>query len=218
MRLFVEGLFIMVSGVTTEQDALLSVGLGANAVGFEFGPTPRRVSADDARDIIHRLPSGTVTVGAFRNEMPTRIVEVANRLGLHAVQLDGRMTGDEVRYVSERVNTVMRSLSVADTAMVSSIEQYVDYFLLPEQDERAALEESLALFGDERLTRPTIASGGLSATNVVEVVQNYPVWGVDARSSMESEPTAKDPVLLREFIANARWADANAYVERPRRG
>ena len=44
MRLRGEGLFIKISGITTEEDALFSIGLGASAVGFEFGPTARRIS------------------------------------------------------------------------------------------------------------------------------------------------------------------------------
>ena len=53
-----------------------------------------------------------------------------------------------------------------------------------------------------------------SASNVVDIVQNYPVWGVDARSGVEVAPGVTDPVLLGQFIANARWAYDNAYVER----
>jgi phosphoribosylanthranilate isomerase len=63
-----------------------------------------------------------------------------------------------------------------------------------------------------------MASGGLNPSNVVEVVQNYPVWGVDVRRGVESEAGVKDPVLLGEFIANARWAYDNAYVQRHRTG
>jgi hypothetical protein len=34
------------------------------------------------------------------------------------------------------------------------------------------------------------------------------------RSGVESAPGVKDPVMLGEFIANARWAYDNTYVER----
>ena len=61
---------------------------------------------------------------------------------------------------------------------------------------------------------PIVASGGLNPSNVVDVVQNYPVWGVDVRSGVESAPGVKDPVLLGQFIANAKWAFENTYVER----
>jgi len=82
VRLNTEGIFIKVSGVTTEDDALFSIGLGASAVGFDFGPTPRQISVNAAHDIVRRLPVGAISVGVFRNEMPQRIVEIANTLGL----------------------------------------------------------------------------------------------------------------------------------------
>ena len=36
MRFTTEGLFIKIAGITSEEDALFSVGLGANAIGFDF--------------------------------------------------------------------------------------------------------------------------------------------------------------------------------------
>ncbi len=90
----------------------------------------------------------------------------------------------------------------------------VDCLVLPESDEPEALVDSLELFLESSPRVPVIASGGLNASNVVDVVQNFPVFGVDVRSGVESAPGVKDPVMLGEFIANARWAYDNTYVER----
>jgi phosphoribosylanthranilate isomerase len=214
VRLQTEGLFIKVSGVTTEDDALFSIGLGASAVGFDFGPTPRQISVNAAHDIVRRLPVGATSVGVFRNEMPQRIVEIANTLGLTAVQIDGVVSSEELSYVSERVNTVLRTLaSTANHDLVKSLEG-VDYVVVPESDDHYSLMDSLELFSDIEVRTPIIASGGLSPSNVVDIVQNYPVWGVDVRAGVEKSPGEKDPVLLGQFIANARWAFDNAYVTR----
>lgn len=212
MRFNTEGLFIKVSGVTSEEDALFSIGLGASAVGFEFGPTPRRISPNDAHDIVRRLPQGAISIGVFHNEMPQRIVEIVNTLGLSGVQIEGAMTKSSLAYVVERVNTVLRALPSGAEAIRNDPLDGVDYFLLPEADDVAALHDCLSAFQDTALRTPLIASGGLDSSNVVEIVQNYPVWGVDVRSGVEIEPGVKDPVLLGEFIANARWAFSNAYV------
>jgi phosphoribosylanthranilate isomerase len=214
VRLNIEGLFIKVSGITNEEDALFSIGLGANAVGFEFGPSPRQISTVAAHDIIRRLPHGAVSVGVFRNEMPQRIVEVANTLGLTAVQIDGTIAKEELAYVAERVNTVLRTLP--STTIIDSSVQLAgaDYLLLPESDDYNSLVDCLETFLDETLRVPMVASGGLTTSNVIDVIQNYPVWGVDARSGVETSPGIKDPVLLGEFIANARWGYENTYVER----
>jgi phosphoribosylanthranilate isomerase len=214
VRLSTEGIFIKVSGVTTEDDALFSIGLGASAIGFDFGPTPRQISVNAAHDIVRRLPAGAISVGVFRNEMPQRIVEIANTLGLSAVQIDGTVAPEEITYVSERVNTVLRSLpSTANREFVAALSS-VDYLVIPESDDQYSLMDCLELFGDQELRTPIIASGGLTPSNVVDIVQNYPVWGVDVRTGVEKSVGEKDPVLLGQFIANARWAFDNAYVER----
>ncbi|HUX03325.1 MAG TPA: phosphoribosylanthranilate isomerase [Acidimicrobiales bacterium] len=214
MRFIVEGLFIKVSGVTTEEDALFSIGLGANAVGFEFGPTPRQISPAQAHDIVRRLPQGALSIGVFRHEMPQRVVEIANTIGLSGVQIDGPISVEELRYVADRVNTVLRSVSSTANVAAWPLEAGIDYIVLPEADDHHSLVDCLEVFSDETLGVPLIASGGLTASNVVDVVQNYPVWGVDVRSGVETAPGEKDPVLLGEFIANARWAYDNAYVAR----
>ena len=214
MRLNTEGIFIKVSGVTTEDDALFSIGLGASAVGFEFGPTPRRISTTEAHDIVRRLPAGAISVGVFKNEMPQRIVEISNTLGLSAVQIEGAITRSSLDYVAERVNTVIRCLSLSEGHRDLDAVPGVDYFLLPEDDNVDALIDCLAIFQDPSLRTPLIASGGINSSNVVEIVQNYPVWGVDVRAGVETSPGVKDPVLLGEFIANAKWAYDNAYVSR----
>lgn len=212
MRLTTEGLFIKVAGVTSEEDALFAIGLGASAVGFDFALTPRQISVAAAHDIVRRLPQGAVSVGAFRSELPQRIVEVANTLGLSAVQIDGPIAPAELAYVCERVNTVFRMVPEGTTRL--ALRDGVDYLVLPESDERAALAAALNLVADTDGRVPLVASGGLDPVNVVDVVQNFPVFGVDVRGGVESAPGVKDPVLLGQFIANARWAYDNSTAER----
>jgi phosphoribosylanthranilate isomerase len=212
VRFNTEGLFIKISGITTEDDALFSIGLGASAVGFEFGVTPRQIAPSAAHDIVRRLPSGAISVGVFRHEMPQRVVEIANTLGLSAVQIEGAITLDELTYITERVNTVLRT--VPDGTNRLSLLGGVDYLVLPESDDRPALADSLELFLDAGPRVPLIASGGLTPASVIDVVQNFPVFGVDVRSGVETSPGTKDPALLGEFIANAKWAYENSYVER----
>src|SRR6202008_3684518 len=90
------GVFIKVCGVTNEDDALLAVAMGADAVGFVFAPSPRQVHPEVVRDIVKRLPPEILTVGVFRNETPERVIDVVGRTGLKGAQLHGGETAEDL--------------------------------------------------------------------------------------------------------------------------
>ncbi|MEC8018139.1 MAG: phosphoribosylanthranilate isomerase, partial [Actinomycetota bacterium] len=56
-------MFVKICGITTEDDALLAVAMGADAVGFIFAPSERQVAPRHVYDITRRLPAETMTVG-----------------------------------------------------------------------------------------------------------------------------------------------------------
>ena len=82
-------MFVKICGITNEDDALLAVAMGADAVGFIFAPSPRQIAPQQAYDITRRLPPEILTVGVFRDEHPKRVVELAHRSGVKAAQLHG---------------------------------------------------------------------------------------------------------------------------------
>ena len=82
-------MFIKICGITNEQDALLAVALGADALGFVFAPSPRQVAPSKVREIVRRLPSEIVTVGVFRDELPKRIADIMQEAHLQGAQLHG---------------------------------------------------------------------------------------------------------------------------------
>ena len=68
--------FVKICGITNEDDALLAVALGADALGFVFAPSSRQIAVQQAYDIARRLPPEVMTVGVFRNEHPARVVDI----------------------------------------------------------------------------------------------------------------------------------------------
>ena len=88
--------------------------------------------------------------------------------------------------MSERVNTVLRSLpSTANHDLVTRHCPASTTSSIPESDDHYSLMDCLELFSDQEVRTPIIASGGLTPSNVVDIVQNYPVWGVDVRAGVE---------------------------------
>ena len=82
-------MFVKICGITNEDDALLAVAMGADAVGFVFAPSPRQIAVQQVYDITRRLPPEILTVGVFRDEHPKRVVDIVHRSGVKAAQLHG---------------------------------------------------------------------------------------------------------------------------------
>src|SRR5258706_15444197 len=81
---------VKICGITTWDDARLSIDLGASALGFNFYPSsPRAISPADAWKIIRRLPPFVEAVGVFVNWPPLAVGALARALRLQTVQLHG---------------------------------------------------------------------------------------------------------------------------------
>ena len=203
-------LFVKICGITTEADALLAVGMGATAVGFVFAPSPRQMAPSAVADIVKRIPHETVTVGVFRDEAPTRVIEIANLIGLRAVQLHGVESIEDTRWVADRVGLTIKAFP-AGNRRIDRFAEYGAQLLMID----GASPGSGELF-DWRLAegvidpRRLIVSGGLRPENVGAAIAHLRPWGVDVCSGVEASPGVKDPGKLREFIAAAHRAAREA--------
>lgn len=86
---------IKICGVMTAADARLVADSGADAVGLNFvAGSPRRLSSSAARDIATAVPPGVLRVGVFAGMPAAEILEVAECVGLDAIQLHGHLDPD----------------------------------------------------------------------------------------------------------------------------
>jgi phosphoribosylanthranilate isomerase len=205
-------MFVKICGITNEDDALLAVALGADAVGFVFAPSPRQVAAQTAYDITRRLPPEILTVGVFRDDLPDRVLEVARRAGVKAVQLHGHETPAQVVEVARHVRWVIKAVA-AGSADARRADQFgTDLVLVdaPSPGSGTVFDWSLVDEVPEGLR--VILAGGLDAQNVAAAVQRVRPWGVDVSSGVEREPGRKDPLKLKAFITAARAAAPRPYL------
>src|SRR5215218_1764208 len=93
-------MFVKICGITNEDDALLAVAMGADALGFVFAPSSRQIAAQQVYDITRRLPPEVLTVGVFRDDHPSRVIEVVQRSGVKAAQLHGHERPSDVAEVA----------------------------------------------------------------------------------------------------------------------
>ena len=199
-----------ICGVTSEEDSLLAVGMGADAIGLNFVPgSKRQIAVDRARDIVRRLPPETMTVGIFRNELPERVVEIVQRAGLRAAQLHGDESAEDARRVRSRIPVVIKAFAAGHPALSRVGDFGADAIMIDgaEPGSGEVFDWSLAEGAPSAGYRVLLA-GGLHPGNVADAIARVRPWGVDVATGVESAPGRKDPVKLREFIANARAAGA----------
>ena len=125
-------LFVKICGITSEADALLAVGVGASAVGFVFAPSPRQMAPAAVADIVKRLPHETVTVGVFRDEAPRRVIDIANQIGLQAVQLHGVESVEDTRWIASRTACTIKAFPAGHR----NIERFEEYGAQTPDDRR----------------------------------------------------------------------------------
>ncbi|MGC8472038.1 MAG: phosphoribosylanthranilate isomerase [Acidimicrobiales bacterium] len=201
-----EDFLVKICGVTNEPDALLAVGLGADAIGFILAPSPRQIAVSTAADIVKRLPHDVLTVGVFRDESPQRVVEIANTVGFGAVQLHGHETAGQCRWIRERVACTIRAFAAGDPLIARLADFGADYLLVDGQSPGSGQVFDWRLAEGVVDAGRMFVSGGLTPENVGDAIMALRPRGVDVSSGVEAAPGKKDPQKLRAFIRSARAA------------
>jgi len=195
---------VKICGTTSEEDALLSVALGADALGFIFAPSPRQVAPGLVHDIVRRLPPEILTIGVFRNELPQRVAKIVHECGLRGAQLHGRETPDQSQWLKERIPVVIKAFVGGDPAIKHAHEHGADAVLLDSPNPGSGKVFDWRLAEDAPTTMPILLAGGLTADNIADAISKVHPFGVDSCTGVEQEPGRKDPRKLRLFIANAK--------------
>jgi phosphoribosylanthranilate isomerase len=199
-------MFVKICGITNEDDALLAVALGADALGFVFAPSPRHVVAKKVYDITRRIPPEILTVGVFRDEHPQRVIELTHAAGLRAAQLHGHETPADVLEVSRHVRTVIKAVTAGSVDVTHARDFTASMILLDAPAPGSGKVFDWKLAGEIPDGITLLLAGGLTPDNVANGIAQVRPFGVDVSSGVEASPGRKDPILIRRFIEAARAA------------
>jgi len=185
--------------------------MGADAVGFIFAPSSRQVAPQKVYDITRRLPPEILTVGVFRDELPSRVVEIAHKAGVKGIQLHGRETPEQVQEISGHFRYVIKAFAAGSDQLPNAADYGTDMILMdaPEPGSGKVFDWNLA--GDAPDSLKLILAGGLDPTNVAAAIAEVEPWGVDVASGVESSPGKKDPIAVMRFIEAAKDAAPEQY-------
>lgn len=194
---------IKVCGITRMEDALLSVHLGAWALGFNFyEKSPRFITPDNARAIIAKLPNAVVTVGIFVNAPQDTITKTLKATGIQVAQLHGDETP---KFVAEMRVPMIKAVRTKPAERFDVETYLVD----ANKDDMYGGTGKLAnwkLAVEMKALGQVILAGGLDPSNVEKAIREVNPFAVDVNSGVEVSPGIKDAVLLREFFERSKSA------------
>jgi len=219
--------WVKICGTTNLEDALAAVDAGADALGFVFAESPRRVEPSVVAHITRALPEGIERIGVFVDETAGRIDEIVAEAGLTAVQLHGdesldvaeKLAGDVGATRISRVIPVLpmrRILEMAARGGVAvTLSRKIDTVLIDSaaQGKRGGSgqawdwEAGKFLLGTFRDSVRIIVAGGLTPANVADAIRTLRPWGVDVSSGVEREPGKKDIEKVRAFVKAAKGVE-----------
>ena len=201
---------VKICGITNASDARVAADAGADAVGFVFADSSRRVDVEEARRISLALPGHILRVGVFVDEEAAEVLRISRQVGLDFAQLHGDETPETVTAVRRGGVKVMKALRVRrDALSLEALDAYeADLILLDAHSERTRggtgerfdWEVAKSSTGRDNI----VVSGGLDPENVREAVEFFEPYGVDASSSLEDEPGRKNGERVRRFVLAAR--------------
>lgn len=198
---------VKICGIRNRQDAAMAVEEGADALGFVFAESQRRLSPREASFITKTVPPFVSRTGVFVNEKTEVVLEIAEICGLDTLQFHGEETPDYCgRFSSFRV---IKSFAVSSLLSYDWVSRYrVDAVLLDTgyRDRKGGGGKTFdwrrALPFSEGCP-PLILAGGLSSANVCAAVKTVRPYAVDVSSGVE-EGGQKNRNKINAFIGEVR--------------
>ena len=192
---------VKVCGLTTAEDVAAAVNAGADAVGFVFAESPRRVTPEHAADISRHVPASVLKVAVMLHPSNEQWRAVAHTFAPDVLQTDA---GD---YAALEIADDLRCWPVFRQGTHEPGEPAPDEYVYegPKsgQGETVDWARAAEFARDGRM----ILAGGLGPGNVAEAVRAVRPWGVDASSSLERAPGRKDAGKVTAYVAAAKGAD-----------
>ena len=178
-------MFIKVCGITNEEDALMAVALGADALGFIFAPSSRQVSAATVRDIVKRLPPEVLTIGVFRDQAPEEVTRTVLEAGLTGAQLHGHETPKDAEEVRRAAKVLFVAFPAGDPGLAHVEDYHPDAVLLDAPVPGSGHVFDWSLAESIPIGRRVILAGGLTPENVADGIATVRPWGVDVSTGVQ---------------------------------
>jgi phosphoribosylanthranilate isomerase len=207
---------VKICGLSEIDQALVAGRAGADFIGLVFASSRRQVTPEKAHGLVEAIRgSGTrpAVVGVFANSTAAEINRIADCCWLDVVQLSGREPWSLCLEINRPVIKVVRVFP--DTVAEEVLEEIEAGFRMLSGKEFFCLLDSTyggsgqtfdwAVAKTVSARFPVMVAGGLTPTNVEQLLRAVKPWGVDVSSGVETDGQ-KDPAKISAFIEAVRAA------------
>lgn len=193
---------VKICGVTSPEAVEAAVEAGADALGFLFADSPRRVSIDRALELSRGVPPFVCRVAVLQRPDPEWAEEVLELFQPDLVQAEA---GDRERFGGLPPGRFLPVYRAEPSP--AQLEQLPALLF---EGRRSGTGDRADWSAAARLARHTrlILAGGLDPECVAEAVATVRPWAVDVSSGVESAPGVKEPEKIRRFIRAVRTCEA----------
>lgn len=183
------------------RSAAAAVMAGADAIGFVFAESPRRLSPREAARIAAELPTDVERVAVFRLPSLDDVYRVLDEFSGITVQAEP--DADLIATFGSQLLPVLHdSEELEDEAAMVPSE--LPILLEAAGSGGSGMQPDWSRASRLARHRRLMLAGGLRARNVLEAIRIVQPWGVDVSSGVETSPGVKSPDLIAEFVQTVR--------------
>jgi phosphoribosylanthranilate isomerase len=193
-------MFVKICGLSSVEHIQAAVDAGADAVGFVFAESVRRVEPAHAAAISTEVPDSVKKVAVMLHPTNEEWQRVLREFRPDVLQTDADDFAHlEVPADVECWPVYREGNAVSGTAFDTFVYEG------PKSGQGETVDWARAAEIAKRGNM--ILAGGLGAANVAEAIATVRPFGVDVSSAVESAPGQKDPAKIHEFISAVRAAE-----------
>ncbi|MBW3113135.1 MULTISPECIES: phosphoribosylanthranilate isomerase [Bacillaceae] len=196
---------VKVCGIRRQVEAEWALEAGADAIGFVFADSKRKVDVEKAAEISKAVSPDLLKIGVFVNETKERMEEI-----FHLVQLDYvQLHGDESVEFCETLNLpFIKAISVKERKDIDGIEGFPGEMILLDSGKGPHRGGNGTTFNWDyahsiNIPQHLILAGGLNPDNVREAIIKVRPYMVDVSSGVETEGE-KDRLKIESFIKEVK--------------
>ena len=192
-------MFVKICGLTTPEGVAAALEAGADAVGFVFAPSVRRVTPAAAASLAAPVRGRALCIAVTLHPTSAEVEEILDVFAPDLLQTDLA----DAAALSPRARARWLSVLRENAPLPDELPPRLLYEGAVSGAGRTA-DWSRA----EKVARRTelLLAGGLDADNVAAAIRAVRPFGVDVSSGIESSPGVKCPTKIARFVAAARAA------------